>query len=74
MMRYELSTAQWHRVESFLPRRPGWVGATAKDNRAFVNGVLWALPNGAQWKDLPRSTAAGARPRRCSLQPGGGIP
>ena len=40
MMRYELSTAQWHRVESFLPRRPGWVGATAKDNRAFVNGVL----------------------------------
>ena len=39
-MSYELSDAQWHRVKSFLPGRPGWVGVTAKDNRTFVNGVL----------------------------------
>ena len=39
MERYELSTAQWYRVESFLPGRPGWVGVTAKDNWTFVNGV-----------------------------------
>ena len=53
MKRYELSAAQWRRVGSFLPGRAGWVGVTAKDNRTFVNGVLWVLRSGAQWKDLP---------------------
>ena len=61
MERYELSATQWHRVESFLPGRPGWLGVTAKDNRNFVNGVLWVPRSGAQWKDLPpgRGTATG---------------
>ena len=53
MERYELSAAQWDRVESFLPGRPGWVGVTAKDNWEFANGVLWVLRSGAHWKDLP---------------------
>ena len=53
MKRYELSGAQWRRVGSFLPGRPGWVGVTSKDNRNFVNGVPWELRSGPQWKDLP---------------------
>ena len=48
-----LSTSQWRQIEDFLPGRPGHVGVTAKDNRSFVNGVLWVLRSGAQWKDLP---------------------
>jgi len=51
--RYELSDAQWGRIEGFLPGSQGWVGVTAKDNRNFVNGVLWVLRSGTQWKDLP---------------------
>ena len=53
MERCELSPAQWRRIEGSLPGRPGWVGVTAKDNRKFVNGVLWVLRSGAHWKDLP---------------------
>lgn len=43
MQRYELSASQWHKIEGFLPGRPGSVGVTARDNRTFVNGVLCAL-------------------------------
>ena len=53
MGQYELSASQWQRIEGFLPGRPGHVGVTAKDNRSFVNGVLWVLRSGAQWKYLP---------------------
>ena len=53
MKRYELSVCQWRQIEDFLPGQPGHVGVTAKDNRNFVNGVLWTLRSGAQWKELP---------------------
>ena len=53
MQRYELSTSQWSKIEGFLPGRPGSVGVTARDNRTFVNGVLWVLRSGARWKDRP---------------------
>ena len=51
--RYELTEAQWNRIQDLLPGRPESVGRTAKDNRTFVNGVLWALRSGARWSDLP---------------------
>jgi transposase len=51
--RYELSEAQWRRIEAFLPGKAGDPGRTAADNRSFVNGVLWVLRSGARWSDLP---------------------
>jgi len=53
MGRYELSDRQWEQIEGFLPGRPGWVGVTARDNRKFIDGVLWVLRSGAHWKDMP---------------------
>ena len=53
MKRYELNAGQWKKIEGMLPGRAGSVGVTARDNRQFVNGVLWVLRSGAQWKDLP---------------------
>jgi transposase len=51
--RYELSDAQWRRIEGLLPGRVDTVGRTASDNRLFVNAVLWVLRSGMRWQDLP---------------------
>jgi len=51
--RYEISDEQWERIQTLLPGRKGHVGATALDNRRFVNGCLWILRSGAPWRDLP---------------------
>lgn len=51
--RYELSDAQWERICRLLPGKTGDPGRTAKDNRRFVNAVLWVLRSGARWSDLP---------------------
>lgn len=51
--RYELSEAQWARIEPMLPGKASDPGRTAGDNRLFVNGVLWVLRSGARWSDLP---------------------
>jgi transposase len=53
MRRHELSDEQFTKIESILPGRKGHVGATAKDNRIFINGVLWVFKTGAPWRDLP---------------------
>jgi transposase len=51
--RYELTAAQWKRIEPLLPGKVGDPGRSAADNRLFVNGVLWVLRSGAHWCDLP---------------------
>lgn len=51
--RYELTDVQWERIKDLLPGRDGYVGVTAKDNRTFINGVLWITRSGAAWRDLP---------------------
>ena len=52
MDRDVLTDAQWDRVESLLPGRVGYVGNTAKDNRLFLEGVLWIARTGSPWRDL----------------------
>jgi transposase len=51
--RYELSDGQWDRIKDLLPGKVGDPGRSGKDNRLFVNGVLWVLRSGAPWPDLP---------------------
>jgi putative transposase len=51
--RYEVSHAQWDRIELLLPGKVTDPGRTGLDNRLFVNGVLWVLRSGARWSDLP---------------------
>lgn len=51
--RYELTDVQWARIEALLPGKKGDRGRVAKDNRVFVDAVLWVLRSGARWSDLP---------------------
>lgn len=53
MHRHELTDEQFKKIESILPGRKGYVGVTAKDNRTFINGVVWVLKTGVPWRDLP---------------------
>ena len=50
--RYALRDDQWQRIEHLLPGRAGTVGATAKDNRLFVEAVLYRYRAGIPWRDL----------------------
>jgi transposase len=51
--RYALREDQWERLKPLLPGREGHVGGTAKDNRLFVEAVLYRYRAGIPWRDLP---------------------
>ena len=51
--RYALRDDQWERIKNLLPGKEGDVGATAKDNRLFVEAVLYRYRAGCTWRDLP---------------------
>ncbi len=53
MRRHGLSDHQWKRIENLLPGRKGHVGVTARDNRLFVDAVLYRFRTGCPWRDLP---------------------
>jgi transposase len=51
--RYALRDDQWERIAPLLPGKPGDVGVTARDNRLFVEAVLYRYRAGIPWRDLP---------------------
>lgn len=51
--RYALRDDQWERMKDTLPGREGHVGVTARDNRLFVDAVLYRYRAGIPWRDLP---------------------
>ena len=51
--RYALREDQWDRIRDLLPGREGHVGGTARDNRLFVEAVLYRYRAGIPWRDLP---------------------
>ena len=51
--RHAISDADWERIQDLLPGRAGQPGWIARDNRLFVDAVLWIAKTGAPWRDLP---------------------
>jgi transposase len=53
MDRAVLRDDQWERIAPLLPGKATDCGVTAKDNRLFLEGVLWVARTGSPWRDLP---------------------
>ncbi len=53
MPRKLLRDDQWERIKDLLPGKASDRGVTAKDNRLFVEAVLWIARTGSPWRDLP---------------------
>jgi transposase len=53
MSRHDISDERWGRISHLLPGRPGLVGGIAKDNRRFINAILYVAKTGIAWRDLP---------------------
>ena len=53
MDRKMLRDDQWERIEHLLPGKASDRGVTARDNRRFVEAVLWIMRTGSPWRDLP---------------------
>ena len=51
--RYALRNDQWERIKDLLLGREQTVGVTARDNRLFVEAVLYRYRAGIPWRDLP---------------------
>jgi len=51
--RLVLSDAAWGRMAPLIIGRPDQKGSTGRDNRMFVEGVLWMMRTGSPWRDLP---------------------
>ena len=52
MPRKILRDDQWERIKDLLPGKAGDPGARGKDNRLFVEAVLWIARTGSPWRDL----------------------
>jgi len=53
MDRLVLSEADWDRMSGLIIGRADQKGSTGRDNRMFVEGVLWIVRTGSPWRDLP---------------------
>ena len=51
--RFVVSDAVWAKIASLLPGKATDPGATGKDNRLFLEAVLWRVRTGSPWRDLP---------------------
>ena len=53
LYRHAIRDEDFERIKDLLPGRAGQPGVTARDNRLFIDAVLWIAKTGAPWRDLP---------------------
>jgi putative transposase len=55
MDRLILCDQQWERVAAHIIGNERTRGSSGRDNRMFVEGVLWIVRTGSPWRDLPEA-------------------
>ena len=58
MDRLILNDVAWERVAPLIIGRPDQKGSTGRDNRMFIEGVLWIVRTGSPWRDPPEPFGA----------------
>jgi transposase len=53
MDRTVLTDGQWAKMEPHCLGKVGDPGRSGKDNRLFVEAILWIVRTGSPWRDLP---------------------
>ena len=53
MRRHEITDRQWEAIAPLLPGKITDCGVTARDNRLFINALVWLMRIGCPWADLP---------------------
>ena len=48
-----MTDAQWAKMEPRCLGKPGDPGRSGRNNRLFVEAVLWIVRTGSPWRDLP---------------------
>ena len=51
--RHELTDSQWDAIKGLIPGKSGDPGRTGRDNRLFVNAVIYVAQTGIAWADFP---------------------
>jgi len=51
--RFVITDRSWRLIEPLLPGTSRSRGVTARDNRLFLEAVLWKVRVGGPWRDLP---------------------
>ncbi len=53
MRRYGLRDDQWERLETLIKEIKGKEGRPSRDDRMFIEGVLYRYRSGCAWRDVP---------------------
>jgi transposase len=53
MTEFYLTDERWALIATRVPGKDGDPGCHGRDNRLFIEAVLWIARTGARWRDLP---------------------
>ncbi|MEY3456916.1 MAG: hypothetical protein RL215_73 [Planctomycetota bacterium] len=51
--RHSLTDEQWDRIKNLVPGKDGDPGRSGRNNRLFIDAILYVVKTGVPWRDLP---------------------